>query len=76
MAKYIIMDFGYNPELTNSQTGETITLERYGVWACNGNVVTDIIEVSNNVEYLKNKYEVNDVVLLKNGSNSRLKKNQ
>ncbi|MCX7981252.1 MAG: hypothetical protein N3A68_09505 [Bacteroidia bacterium] len=77
MAEYIITDFGYSPQLTNTETNEILTLDRYGVWICSGGVAKEVKETSNDVEYLKSKYKTDVVIPISQKAeiNSRLKKN-
>ena len=61
--KYVITDFGQAIELLDTNTGDPAeTIPRYGVWKTRGNVMEEVIETSDDLEYLKEKYNVTKVV--------------
>lgn len=63
--QYVITDLGKNHFIMNVNTQEELELERYAVWKLSGNVMKEVIEVSNDVEYLKSKYNLNEVFLFR-----------
>lgn len=60
MNKVIIMDLGEEKEITNIISGEKLIIPRYGVWIDN-----DVIEVGNNIDSLRDKYQNYEVCEIK-----------
>lgn len=60
MVTPFITDNGENLELTNQQTGEVMRLPRYGYWEDLGRQKPEVKELSDDLEYLKKKYNVPD----------------
>lgn len=59
---YVITDIGDSFTMHDQLTGESMTLPRYGVWTTGDQA--EVVETSNDLESLKEKYNVNEVITI------------
>jgi hypothetical protein len=57
---YVIIDAGSSIVLDNN-----ITIDRYAAWETINKTITKVIETSNNIEYLKSKYNPVSIIGLR-----------
>lgn len=59
---YVITDVGESFDTKDEYTGEVLSLPRYGVWTTGDK--GEVIEISNDLESLKEKYNVTEVITI------------
>ena len=60
---YFITDMGHTQPVIDKRTGKTIfMLPQFGVWGDKGRGKPEVIESSNDLEYLKKKYNTEQVI--------------
>lgn len=63
--KYYLTDLGQDLILESQDGQIEMVLDRYGVWKQERNEKAEVVETSSNLEYLKNKYGVKEVISIK-----------